>query len=82
MVNFLTFDLLYHVEHHLFPAVPSNHLPELAKRLDTAAPHLTKAHVSPSVANVIDFINHRWNKLKNKSQNNNDSECPIRKRFA
>ena len=82
LVNFLTFNLLYHVEHHLFPAVPSNHLPQLAKRLDTAAPHLTKAHVLPSVANVIDFINHRWNKLKNKSQNSNDSECPIRKRFA
>ncbi|WP_201501689.1 fatty acid desaturase family protein [Psychrobacter cibarius] len=82
VVNFLTFNLLYHVEHHLFPAVPSNHLPELAKRLDAAAPHLTKAHVLPSMVNVIDFINHRWNKLKNKSQNSNDSDCPIRKRFA
>nr|WP_284143859.1 fatty acid desaturase [Psychrobacter sp. WY6] len=29
--------MLYHVEHHLFPAVPSNHLPELAKRLDATA---------------------------------------------
>lgn len=82
LVNFLTFNLLYHVEHHLFPAVPSNHLPQLAKRLDAAAPHLTKAHVLPTMANVMDFINYRWNKLKDKYQNNNDSDCPIRKRFA
>ena len=82
LVNLLTFNLLYHVEHHLFPAVPSNHLPQLAKRLDAATPHLTKEHVLPSRVNVIDFINHRWNKLKNKSQNNNDSDCPIRKHFA
>ena len=82
VVNLLTFNLLYHVEHHLFPAVPSNHLPELAKRLDTAAPHLTKAHVLPSVAAVMEFIDDSSNKLKDKSQNSNDSECPIRKRFA
>ena len=82
LVNLLTFNLLYHVEHHLFPAVPSNHLPALAKRLDAAAPHLTKAHVLPTLATVMDFINHRWNKLKDQYQNNNDSDCPIRKRFA
>ncbi|MFT5097004.1 MAG: fatty acid desaturase [Psychrobacter okhotskensis] len=82
VINLLTFNLLYHAEHHFFPAVPSNHLPELAKRLDEAASHLTKAHVLPNTAVAMDFINHRWNKLKNKSQNNNDSECPIRKRFA
>ena len=82
LVNLLTFNLLYHVEHHLFPAVPSNHLPQLAKRLDVAAPHLTKAHVLPSTATVMDFINHRWNKLKDQYQNNNDSDCSIRKRFA
>ncbi|WP_350582713.1 fatty acid desaturase, partial [Pseudomonas sp. HY2-MNA-CIBAN-0224] len=41
LINLLTFNLLYHVEHHLFPAVPSNHLPELAERLDKVAPHLT-----------------------------------------
>lgn len=82
LVNLLTFNLLYHVEHHLFPAVPSNHLPELAKRLDAAAPHLTKAHVLPNMATVMEFINNRWNKLKDKYQNNNNSDCPIRKRFA
>jgi len=82
LVNLLTFNLLYHVEHHLFPAVPSNHLPQLAKRLDAAAPHLTKAHVLPTMANVMDFINHHWHKIKAKYQSNNDSDCPIRKRFA
>lgn len=82
LVNLLTFNLLYHVEHHLFPAVPSNHLPQLAKRLDAAAPHLTKAHVLPTMANVVDFINHHWHKIKAKYQSNNDSDCPIRKRFA
>lgn len=82
LVNFLTFNLLYHVEHHLFPAVPSNHLPQLAKRLDAEVPHLTEARVLPTMANVVDFINYRWNKLKDKYQNNNDSDCPIRKRFA
>ena len=82
LVNFLTFNLLYHVEHHLFPAVPSNHLPQLAKRLDAEVPHLTEAHVLPTMANVMDFINHHWHKIKAKYQSNNDSDCPIRKRFA
>lgn len=83
LVNLLTFNLLYHVEHHLFPAVPSNHLPELAKRLDAAAPHLTKAHVLPNTAVAMDFINNRWNKLKDNYQNNHDeNDCPIRKHFA
>lgn len=36
--NWLTVNLLFHVEHHLFPAVPANHLPTLALRLDQAAP--------------------------------------------
>lgn len=82
LVNFLTFNLLYHVEHHLFPAVPSNHLPQLSKRLDAEVPHLTEARVLPTMANVMDFINHHWHKIKAKYQSNNDSDCPIRKRFA
>ena len=44
-VNRLTVHLLYHVEHHLYPAVPANHLPELASRLDAAAPEWTTARV-------------------------------------
>lgn len=47
LANVLTFNLLYHAEHHLFPAVPSNHLPELAKRIDEVAPHLTGKKVLP-----------------------------------
>lgn len=83
LVNLLTFNLLYHVEHHLFPAVPSNHLPELAKRLDTVAPHLTKAHVLPTIANIMDFINNRWNNIKNNYRYNHDeNDCPIRKHFV
>ena len=50
LINLLTFNLLYHIEHHLFPAVPTNHLPELAKRLDTIAPEWTQQPVIPILA--------------------------------
>jgi beta-carotene hydroxylase len=30
----LFLELTYHLEHHLYPQVPSHHLPELARRLD------------------------------------------------
>lgn len=83
LVKLLTFNLLYHVEHHLFPAVPSNHLPALAKRLDAAVPHLTKQRVLPTMADIMEFINNRWNKLKNNYHHNHDeNDCPIRKRFV
>ncbi len=83
LVNILTFNLLYHVEHHLFPAVPSNHLPELAKRLDAAAPHLTNQQVLPRMSELISFIKNLWNKIKDRyHRSNDDGECPIRKRFA
>jgi beta-carotene hydroxylase len=38
----LFLELTYHLEHHLYPAVPSHHLPELARRLD---PFLQEAGV-------------------------------------
>lgn len=44
-LNFATAHLLFHVEHHLFPAVPCNNLPILAKRLDAVAPQLTSKRV-------------------------------------
>lgn len=44
-VNWLTVNLLYHVEHHLYPAVPANHLPELACRLDSVAAEWTGRRV-------------------------------------
>lgn len=34
----VTYNMFYHVEHHLFPAVPTRHLHILAKRLDTYDP--------------------------------------------
>jgi fatty acid desaturase len=36
--NVVSYDMFHHVEHHLFPAVPTCHLPELSRRLDHAAP--------------------------------------------
>jgi fatty acid desaturase len=43
--NFMTYSMLYHIEHHLFPAVPTCHLPELARRLDAAAPDIADLRV-------------------------------------
>jgi fatty acid desaturase len=40
--NILTFSMFYHLEHHMFPAVPTIKLHELAKRLDEVAPDLIK----------------------------------------
>ncbi|WP_295211535.1 fatty acid desaturase [uncultured Chryseobacterium sp.] len=40
--NKLTFSMFYHMEHHLFPAVPTIKLPELAERIDKALPDLDK----------------------------------------
>lgn len=34
----VAFDMFFHVEHHLFPRVPTRHLPALARRLDEAMP--------------------------------------------
>ena len=36
--NVVSYDMFHHVEHHLFPAVPTCHLPELSTRLDRVAP--------------------------------------------
>ncbi len=40
--NKITFSMFYHLEHHLFPAVPTIKLPELAKRIDENIPELKK----------------------------------------
>ena len=45
--NFLTYHMFFHVEHHLFPAVPTCRLPELAERIDVAAPELREMQVLP-----------------------------------
>ena len=38
--SFVTYDMFYHVEHHLFPTVPTCKLGELSSRLDAVAPEL------------------------------------------
>ncbi len=40
--NKITFSMFYHLEHHLFPSVPTIKLPELAKRIDKAIPEIEK----------------------------------------
>ena len=40
--NRVTFDMFRHIEHHLFPRVPTCHLPELSRRIDMAAPELKR----------------------------------------
>jgi fatty acid desaturase len=40
--NAVTFDMFRHIEHHLFPAVPTCHLAKLSERLDVAAPELKR----------------------------------------
>lgn len=41
LAAWLTYDMFYHLEHHLFPAVPTRRLPQLARRLDAVAPDLS-----------------------------------------
>ena len=55
LINLLTFNLLYHIEHHLFPAVPTNHLPILAKRLDAVAPQWTQQPVIPFLSPATQY---------------------------
>lgn len=38
--NAISYQMFHHVEHHLFPAVPTCHWPELGRRLDEVAPEL------------------------------------------
>jgi fatty acid desaturase len=47
-INLVTFNLFYHLEHHLFPAVPACHLPELARRIDKACPSAARFSVMGS----------------------------------
>jgi fatty acid desaturase len=43
LVNFLTYNMFFHLEHHLFPGVPVKRLPQLAERLDRAFPEIARA---------------------------------------
>ena len=40
--NLISLNMFYHMEHHLFPAVPTINLPALAERLDESVPELEK----------------------------------------
>ena len=40
VINWATYNMFFHLEHHLFPAVPVKRLNLLADRLDAAAPEL------------------------------------------
>jgi beta-carotene hydroxylase len=44
LIPTLFLELTYHLEHHLYPQVPSHHLAELARRLD---PYFQRAGVQP-----------------------------------
>lgn len=44
IVRFVAFDHLYHLEHHLYPAVPHQNWPRLARRLD---PWFDEAGIKP-----------------------------------
>jgi fatty acid desaturase len=41
----ISYEMFFHVEHHLYPAVPTCRLPVLARRLDAAAPELATRRV-------------------------------------
>lgn len=43
--NFFTYQMFYHLEHHLFPKVPTSKLPELSRRIDKALPDVEKKEV-------------------------------------
>ncbi|MFQ5844462.1 MAG: fatty acid desaturase [Planctomycetota bacterium] len=43
--SFLSMGMFFHLEHHLFPKVPTCRLPILAERLDRAAPELQEMQV-------------------------------------
>lgn len=78
IVNLLTFGLLYHIEHHLFPAVPTNNLPELAQRLDGTVPYLSKKRVVPTKHNILIFLENKRTKLKQRKADSDERHCPIR----
>jgi fatty acid desaturase len=45
--NTLFLGMFYHLEHHLFPRVPTPHLRRLAARLDRVRPDLARTRVLP-----------------------------------
>lgn len=39
------YNMFYHTEHHLYPKVPTSHLPELAKRIDLVFPEVISKQI-------------------------------------
>jgi fatty acid desaturase len=48
IINFLSYNMFFHLEHHMFPAVPVSRLPILAQRMDKAAPEVA-AKIRPVI---------------------------------
>jgi beta-carotene hydroxylase len=44
VASLIAFEHLYHLEHHLYPSVPHQNWPTLARRLD---PYLLRAGITP-----------------------------------
>jgi fatty acid desaturase len=42
LINFVTYNMFFHLEHHLFPAVPVKRLDQLAQRLDAVVPDIAR----------------------------------------
>lgn len=42
LVNFLTYNMFFHLEHHLYPKVPVRRLPRLAARIDLIDPSFSR----------------------------------------
>lgn len=61
-LNRISYSMFFHAEHHLFPAVPTGHLPELARRLDRVAPDVSRKQVLCS--------SHANEPILSKSKNN------------
>ncbi|QDX24990.1 fatty acid desaturase [Sphingomonas suaedae] len=47
LLNLVSYNMFFHLEHHLFPAVPVSRLPALATRIDAVAPRLAVKMVVP-----------------------------------
>ncbi|MEP2736363.1 MAG: fatty acid desaturase [Erythrobacter sp.] len=48
LVNAVSYNMFFHLEHHLFPGVPVKRLPKLAQRLDAALPEM-RAQIKPVI---------------------------------
>lgn len=46
-LNLISYSMFFHAEHHLYPAIPTAHLAELARRIDAAFPNVSCPSVLP-----------------------------------